>query len=43
MNFRADECGKIIAEITPKVENGSLWIVDGGKYTEFTVPKLWDL
>lgn len=42
-NSRADECAEIITRISATAENGSIWIVDGGKFTQITIPKLWKL
>lgn len=43
MLFSADICGKIIADITAKATNGSIWIIDGGQSEEVTIPKFWRL
>jgi len=37
----AEECGRLLVEVLPKAENGSIWIVDAGNVKQVLLRKHW--
>lgn len=40
--FRPQKVGECIADIVIINKNGSIWLIDDGKYSEITLTKYWN-
>lgn len=38
---RADQCGSNVVKIAKTAENGTTWILDGGKMERVAIPEYW--